>query len=87
MDIVKFLRDSRAVPIIAAPFLIVLWFVASSYPSEVFIQFFTVWFPASLVAMLPALVAKMPDARRVNLDTIFIAAMVLCECAIIRSHL
>lgn len=87
MDIVKLLRDSRAVPIIAAPFIIALCCITQLCAQEDFILFFTFLFPASLVAMLPALIAKLPNTRKVNLDTMLIACVVLFECAIIRSAL
>lgn len=87
MDIVKFLRDSRAVPVIAVPFIVALSVVASVLPLTDTIQFFTLCFPASLLFMLPALICKLPDSKKVNLDTILISLVVLVECAIIRSHL
>lgn len=85
MVIVKFLKSSRAIPVIAAPFIIVLTLAANL--SEPPVAFFINLFPVSIIAMLPALVAKMPDTKKVNLDTILLALVAIAECFIIRSAL
>lgn len=86
MVIVKFLKSSRAIPVIAAPFIIVLTLAANLF-DEPPVAFFINLFPVSIIAMLPALAAKMPDTKKVNLDTILLALVAIAECFIIRSAL
>ena len=85
MVIVKFLKSRRAIPVIAAPFIIALTLAANL--SEPPVSFFINLFPVSIIAMLPALAAKMPDTKKVNLDTILLALVAIAECFIIRSAL
>lgn len=86
MAIVKFLKSSGAIPVIAAPFILALT-LASNLFDEPPVTFFINIFPASIIAMLPALAAKMPDTKKVNLDTMLLALVALSECFIIRSAL